>query len=321
MVAAKTVLVTGATGFLGRHVTELLARRDFRVFPVSRALGYDLTAPQAAFRAMLAVRPDVVVHLAARVGGIGANMTAPADFFRDNMQIGMNIIQASSDGGARLVMVGTVCSYPKDCPLPFKEEDFWNGYPEPTNAPYGIAKKALLVMMEAYRKQYGLKGCYLVPANLFGPGDNFDPRSSHVIPALIRKFVEAKEAGVRQVDCWGTGKATRSFLYVADAAEAILRAVERELDHEGLVNLPGGPSVSIEELASIIAGLVGYEGAIFWDRSKPDGQPLRAIDGQKAQKLLEWKPTMPFADGLKKAVDWYLEFRSGRYAKEKAPAP
>lgn len=302
--AGTRVLVTGGTGFLGQYVSQEVERLGAKVLPIGRKL-YDLRNETDALSVMLSARPDVVIHLAAKVGGIGANMAAPATFFRENMVMGLNMIHATAVAGAKLVMVGTVCSYPKFSPVPFKEADFWNGYPEDTNAPYGVAKKALFVMCRAYRQQHGLKYAYLVPANMYGPFDHFDEGASHVIPALIRRFTEAKEANLPEVVCWGTGKATRSFLFASDAAAAIAKACV-VLDHDDIVNLPGGPETSMADLAALVARACGYRGRIKWDPSKPDGQPRRLVDGAKAKELLEWSPTVGLAEGLRATVDWYL---------------
>jgi nucleoside-diphosphate-sugar epimerase len=305
---SRTVLVTGATGFLGQHVVAKLQEEGDRVFPVSRALGYDLRDRGEAYRAFLDSKPDVAVHLAARVGGIGANQENPDTFFTDNMRIGMNVVEAAASARSRLVVISTVCAYPKHCQVPFKEEDLWQGYPEETNAPYGLAKRTLIVMCSGYRAKRGLKFGYLVPCNLYGPLDNFDPSASHVIPALIRKFSEAVELGKPKVTLWGTGKATRSFLYVTDAADAIARAVDR-LDYDGPVNLPGCPETAIEDVAALIASLVGYNGAIFWNPERPDGQPRRAIDGTRAKELLGWEPSTPLDLGMKRTVEWWASSR------------
>lgn len=302
------ILVTGGTGFLGRYVCQKLSDAKALVLPISRRLGYDLTDEAQAYSAFLIARPDIVIHLAATVGGIGANMARPATFFRDNLKMGMNVVHAASAAGAKVVMLSTVCAYPRDCPVPFLEETLWDGYPESTNAPYGIAKKALLVMLQAYRNQHGLRFSYLIPCNLYGPGDNTDESSSHVIPALIRRFVEAREADAPQVTCWGTGKATRSFLYVEDAAQAIVQAAAG-LDDDRPVNLPGGPEIAMSDLAGKIASLVGYDGKIEWDASKPDGQPRRFIDGRRAEKLLGWKPETLLDEGLKKTIQCYKDKR------------
>lgn len=303
---SQTVLVTGATGFLGREVVARLQKDGKSVFPVSRRLGYDLRDRAEAYRAFLDARPEIAVHLAAQVGGIGANAEHPDTFFRDNMHIGMNVVEAAASAQARLIVISTICAYPKHAPIPFKEEDLWNGYPEETNAPYGLAKRTLAVMLSAYRSKRGLRYGYLLPANLYGPGDNFDPASSHVIPALILKFSQAVQRKVSKVTLWGTGKATRSFLYVSDAADAIARAVDR-LDDDRAVNLPGSPETTVEDLASLIAGIVGYTGAIYWNPEKPDGQPRRAIDGSRAKELLEWEPSTSLEEGMKKTIDWWNE--------------
>lgn len=279
-----------------------------QTMPLSRHTGYDLRNENEALQAMLATHPDIVVHLAGVVGGIGANVKQPATFFRDNMLMGMNVVHAASVGRAKIITVGTVCSYPKDGQLPFEEEAFWDGFPEPTNAPYGIAKKALLVMMQAYRKQFGLRFAYLIPSNLYGPGDHFEEGSSHVIPALVRRFVEAKEKGEKEVVCWGSGQVTRSFLFAADAAKAITIAAAT-LDMDDPVNLPGTEELTIGELSVMIAKLVGYAGKILWDGSKPDGQPRRMIDGTRAKDLLDWEPETKLAEGLKHTIAWYQENR------------
>lgn len=299
------VLVTGGTGFLGRHVCEALQAEGALAFPVSRKKHYDLRNEAEALSAVLAIHPDIVVHLAATVGGIGANMAAPATFFRENMLMGMNVVHATAVARAKLVCVGTVCSYPKNCPIPFVENNFWDGYPEETNAPYGVSKKALFVMCQAYRKQHRLHYGFLVPANLYGPGDSVDLDKSHVIPAMIRKFVEAKLRKESEVTCWGTGKPTRSFLHVSDAARAITLACAK-LDHDDIVNLPGGQETPMSELAGMIASIVGYRGKIVWDPSKPDGQPRRAIDGTRAKELLHWSPEIPLEKGLAETIEWYI---------------
>lgn len=305
------ILTTGGTGFLGKHTCEALNGAGAQVFPVSRTIGYDLRNEAEALSAILAVHPNIIVHLAATVGGIGANMAAPATFFRDNMSMGLNVVHAAALARARLVFLGTLCSYGKDTPIPFKEEDFWKEFPEPTNAPYGIAKKALLVMCQAYAKQHGLRFSYLVPCNMFGPGDNFNLETSHVIPGLVRKFAEAAEAGDKEVACWGTGKATRSFLYVRDAAKAITLACAGP-DHDGPINICGTQEISIADLAALVAKAVGYKGKIVWDSNKPDGQPRRFVDGTLAKKLLGWEPETSLEQGIKETVEWYLEYRNAK---------
>lgn len=297
------VLLTGASGFLGRYVTKEIEKAGARVIPISRATGHDLTLEGNALRAM-ETHPDIIVHLAARVGGIIANMDSPGTFFRDNLKMGVNMIEACAKHGFRIVIVGTICSYPKHCPVPFKEEDFWNGFPEETNAPYGIAKKALLTMCQAYRKEFGLKFGYVCPTNLYGPFDNFDDHSSHVIPAMIKKFMKAKEDKTLEMTLFGTGKVTRSFLYAQDAAEAVMVAAAG-LDYNDVVNLPGCPEISMKNLATLIARLVGYEGKINWDTSKPDGQPRRFIAGGRAKELLGWEPVTPLEGGIMTTVNWY----------------
>ena len=299
------VLVTGGTGFLGNYVMEILRERGATPISVSKSQGYDLRSEAETLQAFLAIQPDFVVHLAALCGGIGANMASPGRFFRENMQMGMNVVHATAVAGKKLVAVGSVCSYPKNTKSPFKEEDYWNGYPEETNAPYGIAKKALGVMMEGYRKEFGLRYAYLIPANLYGPLDHFDAEKSHVIPAMIRKFVEAKVKGAPEVVCWGTGKPTRSFLFAADAAEAIVRATYA-LDTDQIVNLPGKEEISMAALARMISDIVDYKGKIRWNAEAPDGQPKRFIDGTRAKEKLGWEPTTDLEAGLRVTVEWYL---------------
>jgi GDP-L-fucose synthase len=254
-------------------------------------------------------RPDVVIHLAARVGGIGANRAHPADFFYDNLMMGAQLMHESWRAGIdKFVAVGTVCAYPKHTPVPFRESDLWDGYPEETNAPYGLAKKMLLVQAQAYRAQYGFNAIYLLPVNLYGPGDNFDPADSHVIPALIRKIVEAKERNVPAVDVWGTGRATREFLYVGDAARGIVSAAER-YDGSEPVNIGSGMEISIRELAGLIARIVGYDGQLAFDSTKPDGQPRRCLDTSRAEEWFGFRAETEFASGLQHTVEWYLANR------------
>lgn len=302
------ILVTGGTGFLGRYVVETLRQLGAKPHPISKSTGFDLRNEADVLQATLLVKPEVVIHLAALCGGIGANQASPGRFFRDNMQMGMNVVHAASVAQAKLVTVGTVCSYGAVTPTPFKEENFWKGYPEPTNAPYGIAKKAVHVMMEGYRQEFGLHYAYLVPANLYGPGDHFEDEKSHVIPAMVKKFVEAAEEGKEEVVLWGTGKPTRSFLFVADAAQAVAIAADK-LDFPGIVNLPGHGEISMKDLAEKVAKLVGYAGKLSWDEKKPDGQARRSIDGTRAKKLLDWSPFTTLDAGLEATVQWYRDVR------------
>jgi GDP-L-fucose synthase len=300
----RRVLLTGASGFLGKFVHNKLGALGASVFPVSRRKGYDLRDESRCIQAFKDCNPDVAIHLAARVGGIMANMDAPGTFFNENMKMGMNFINTAHRFNARMVVVGTVCSYPKICPIPFKEEDIWNGYPEPTNAPYGIAKKALLVMLQAYEKEFGLKFAYLIPTNLYGPFDNFDDRTSHVIPAVIKKLIKARKEKFSRVMFFGTGTPTRSFLYVDDAAAAIARAAIDFSSREP-INLPGCDETSIKSLVRTIANKIGYKGEICWDPTKPDGQPRRAVDGTRAKELLGWAPSISLDKGIEDTVKWY----------------
>lgn len=301
------VVVTGGSGFLGRRVIERLEAEGAKEVVNIRSTEYDLRQP-AVVREMLAEwKPDVVIHLAAVVGGIGANMVSPGRFFYENAVMGIHLIEESRLAGVqKFVCVGTVCAYPKFAPVPFREDDLWDGYPEETNAPYGIAKKALLVQLQAYRDEYDFNGIYLLPVNLFGPGDNVDPATSHVIPALTRKFVEAAERGDDEVVCWGTGDASREFLYVDDAAEGIVAAT-RLYDSREPVNLGSGREITIRELAERIAELVGFAGRIVWDSSKPDGQPRRLLDTSRAEREFGFKAGTTLEDGLRATVDWYRQ--------------
>jgi GDP-L-fucose synthase len=304
---AKRVLVTGGSGFLGRPVCRRLAQRGTAEVIVPRRRDHDLTSPDAVTRLLEAARPDVIIHLAAEVGGIGANRASPGRFFYANLAMGLNLIEeARRLGVPKFVQVGTVCSYPKFAPVPFREEGLWEGYPEETNAPYGLAKKALLVMLQAYRHQYGMNGIYLIPVNLYGPGDNFDPATSHVIPALIRKCETARTQGSARVVCWGTGKATREFLYVEDCAEAIVRAAER-YDGPEPINLGSGEEISVAELARAIAEVTGFDGELAWDPSHPDGQPRRLADSTRAREQLDFTTSVSLHDGLTRTVAWYRE--------------
>jgi GDP-L-fucose synthase len=306
-VNGKRVLLTGGSGFLGERVRERLQEVGAADIFVPRRADYDLTEASAVARAFEDAQPDTVVHLAAEVGGIGANRDNPGRFFYANMAMGLHITEeARQRGTEKLVQVGTVCSYPKNTPVPFTEDELWNGYPEETNAPYGIAKKALLVMLQAYREQYGLNGVYLMPVNLYGPGDNFDLESSHVIPALIRKCEEARVAGRDEVVCWGTGSASREFLYVDDCAEAIVAATQR-YDGSEPVNIGASSEITIRELTELIARLTGFEGELVWDASKPDGQPRRCLDTARAREQFGFTASTSLEDGLQKTIAWFRQ--------------
>jgi GDP-L-fucose synthase len=300
------VLVTGGAGFLGSHVVGALRRRGCREVIVPRSHDYNLVNDSDVCRLLRETHPDVVVHLAARVGGIGANRDQPAVFFYDNLMMGAQMMHESWRAGvAKFVAIGTVCAYPKHTATPFREETLWDGYPEETNAPYGLAKKMLLVQAQAYRQQYGFNAIYLLPVNLYGPGDNFDPVNSHVIPALIKKFVEAKRRGLSEVEVWGTGRATREFLYVQDAAEGIVLAAQN-YDGDEPVNLGSGMEISIGQLAELIAQITGFEGRIIFDASKPDGQPRRRLDTERAAAWFGFRASTPFDQGLRETIQWYL---------------
>lgn len=305
----KRIVVTGGGGFLGTAVCRVLERRGVPVgqIVVPRRHAYDLTIESHVERLYADARPNLVIHLAAEVGGIGANMGQPGRFFFANMAMGLHLVEhARRNGIEKFVHTGTVCAYPKHCPIPFCEDDLWNGYPEETNAPYGVAKKAIFVMLDGYRRQYGLASAVTVPVNLYGPGDNFDPTTSHVIPALIRKCEEARLAGAEEVVCWGTGAATREFLYVDDAAEGIVRAAER-IEEPLPINLGGGVEIAIRDLVAKIASACGYAGRIVWDTAKPDGQPRRSLDITRAKTLLGWEPRQDFDTGLAATVAWWRE--------------
>ena len=307
--ASKRVMVTGGSGFLGSFVLEKLAERGCTHVCVPRASEFDLTKPAAITSALSAFEPDVVIHLAAVVGGIGANQDEPGRFFYENAIMGIELIEQSRRMGVeKFVCVGTVCAYPKFTPVPFSEDELWNGYPEETNAPYGIAKKALLVQLQAYRQQYGMNGVYVLPVNLYGPRDNFDLHTSHVIPAIIRKCIEARDSGEPTVTLWGTGSASREFLYAEDAAEGLLLAAER-YDDPDPVNLGAGFEITISDLAEEIAALTGFTGELVWDASKPDGQPRRSLDVRRAEERFGFEAQMPFSEGLKRTIAWYEEYR------------
>ncbi len=306
--AGKVIVVTGGSGFLGSHIVEALARHQPQEIRVPRSQEYDLRDPLAAQQVVQG--SDIVIHLAANVGGIGYNLENPATLFYDNLLMGVHTLHESYKAGVeKFVGVGTICEYPKFAPVPFKEDDLWNGYPEETNAPYGLAKKMLLVQAQAYQKQYGFPAIHLLPVNLYGPGDNFDPESSHVIPALIRRFCEAKEQRSPEVVVWGTGKATREFLFVRDAAQAILLAVQK-YDGNEPVNIGSSFEISIAELASLVAQLVGYDGKILFDASKPDGQPRRKLDVSRAREQFGFVSKTSFREGLRETVEWYQSSRT-----------
>ena len=304
------VVVTGGSGFLGRVVCQKLRERgvieDQLIVP--RRCDFDLIEPEAVRRLYTEARPDVVIHLAAEVGGIGANRDQPGRFLYSNLAMGMHLIEEARRVGLRkFVHTGTVCAYPKFASVPFKEQDLWEGYPEETNAPYGVAKKALFVMLDGYLQQYGLRSAVLVPVNLYGPHDNFDPHTSHVIPALIRKCIEARQRGDDHITCWGTGSASREFLYVEDAAEGIIRAAER-IDCPEPINLGTGQEIMIKDLVDLIANLCGFQGRIEWDPSLPDGQPRRCLDISRARRLLEWEARTSFEQGLRDTIDWWQAY-------------
>lgn len=302
----KQILLTGGAGFLGSHIFENLVRKrgvSKECIVVPKSAKVDLRVWSNCQKMVKDV--DVVIHLAARVGGIGFNQKYPGTLFYDNIIMGTQLMEASRLAEVKkFVQVGTVCAYPKFTPVPFKEDDLWNGYPEETNAPYGIAKKALLVMAQAYRKQYGMNAIYLLPVNLYGPGDNFNPESSHVIPAIIKKFVDAINAGDRQVVVWGTGKASREFLYVEDAAEGIVAATEK-YDKPAPVNIGAGKEITIKELVNLVAKLTGYRSEIIWDTSKPDGQPRRCLDVSRAREEFGFEAKTDFNEGLQKTIEWH----------------
>lgn len=303
----KKVTVTGGAGFLGTCLIKKLEERGANDIFVVRSEDYDLREVGPTVRMLEHAKPDIVIHLAARVGGIGANRASPAEFFYDNLMMGVPLMHYSCMMGVKkFVAIGTVCAYPKYAPVPFKEDDLWNGYPEETNAPYGLAKKMLLVQAQAYRQQYGFDAVFLLPVNLYGPGDNDDPESSHVVPAMIRKFLEAGSAGEDRVTLWGDGSATREFLYVEDAAEGIALATEL-YDRPEPVNIGSAYEVSIRELAKTIARLTGFGGRVEWDTSRPNGQPRRKLDTGRAEREFGFRASTPFEEGLARTIEWYRE--------------
>lgn len=301
----KRVVVTGGQGFLGSRVVAQLKEHDANDVTTFSSHDFDLTRQTEVARMYQDLRPEIIIHLAARVGGIGANRANPGRFFYENAIMGIEMMeQGRINGVEKYVQVGTVCAYPKFAPIPFSEDDLWEGYPEETNAPYGLAKKMLLVQAQAYRQQYGFDAIYLLPVNLYGPGDNFDPESSHVIPALIRKCIEARNRRDRSITVWGTGSATREFLYVDDCARAIVLAAERYNKSEP-VNLGSSSEISIKDLVTLIARLTGFKGEIVWDATKPDGQPRRKLNVERAQKEFGFESTVTFEEGLRHTIDWY----------------
>lgn len=312
----KKIVVTGGSGFLGGCLLERLRSHGATEIFVPRSSEYNLCLREQVESLYSEQRPELLIHLAATVGGIGANRNNPGRFFYENMAMGLHVIDEARRYGQleKLVIIGSTCSYPKHTPTPFHEEELWNGYPEETNAPYGIAKKALLVMAQGYREQYGLPSIYLIPANLYGPGDNFDPASSHVIPALIRKLVGAKETGAPSVEVWGTGSASREFLYAEDAAEGIALATLR-YEGKGPVNLGTGHEIRIDQLVDEIRVLVGYEGKIVWNTAQPDGQPRRSLDVQKALEEFGFQAKTDLKAGLAKTISWYRENLSRKVSR------
>src|SRR5262245_31079219 len=303
----KRVVVTGGSGFLGSYVVEALRDRGAEQVFVPRRRDYDLCDRANIRRLLEDVQPHVVIHLAARVGGIGANREHPAEFFYDNLMMGVPLLHESWAAGVeKFVALGTICCYPKHTPIPFREENVWDGYPEETNAPYGLAKKMLLVQSQSYREQYGFNSVFLMPVNLYGPRDNFDPASSHVIPALIKKCVEAKQRGDAEIVVWGDGSPTREFLYVQDASEGIVLAAERYCDSEP-VNLGSSNEISIKDLVEIVAKLTAFDGKIVWDTTKPNGQPRRCLDTSRAEKGFGFRARTSFTEGMQRTVDWYRE--------------
>lgn len=306
----QQVCVTGGAGFLGSFVLDELQKRGAEDIFVPRVEEYNLTEPDAVQRMLDDAQPDIIIHLAALAGGIGANQARPAEFFYQNLMMGVPLMHAAWEWGVKkFVAIGSICAYPKFAPIPFREEDLWKGYPEETNAPYGLAKKMLLVQAQAYRQQYDFNAIYLLPVNLYGPRDNFDLKSSHVIPALIRKCIEAQERGDERIVVWGDGSPTREFFYVQDAAHGIVLATERYNGKEP-INLGSGMEISIKDLIHLIADLSGFQGEIVWDTTKPNGQPRRRLDTSRAKQYFGFKAKMPFDEGLRRTIDWYKANRS-----------
>lgn len=308
--AGRRVVVTGGAGFLGSFIIDQLAALGPAAVVVPRSRAYDLRERDAIRQLLADARPDMIIHVAARVGGIGANREHPADFFYDNLMMGVQLMHESWQAGvAKFVALGTVCAYPKHTPVPFHEDELWNGYPEETNAPYGLAKKMMLVQSQGYREQYGFNSVFLLPVNLYGPRDNFDLHSSHVIPALIRKCLEARDTGATTIEAWGDGSPTREFLYVEDAAEGILLAAER-YNSSDPVNLGSSYEISIKDLTETIARLTGFDGRIVWDASKPNGQPRRKLDVSRARERFGFASRTTFEEGLRRTIAWYEQHRA-----------
>ncbi|MBN7774049.1 GDP-L-fucose synthase family protein [Clostridium aminobutyricum] len=303
----KRIVVTGGAGFLGKHVVKKLEEKGCKDIFIPRSKDYNLIHEADIIRMLHDFKPQIIIHLAAVVGGIGANRENPGRFFYENIMMGTQLMEQSRLFGVeKFVAIGTICAYPKYTPVPFNEDEIWNGYPEETNAPYGLAKKMMLVQSQAYREQYGFNSIYLLPVNLYGPHDNFDPNSSHVIPALIKKCVEAVEKGDDNIEVWGTGAATREFLYVDDCAEAIVLATEK-YEKSAPINIGAGREISIKDLVGILTELTGFVGEVIWDSTKPDGQPRRCLDTQKAEKEFGFKSKTDFEEGLKNTIQWYIE--------------
>jgi GDP-L-fucose synthase len=308
--ATKRICVTGGAGFLGTHLIRRLKEHGAKEIFVPQYPEYDLVREADIIRMIDTAKPDIIIHLAAKVGGIGANREKPGEFFYDNLMMGVQLIHQSwLKGVEKFVAIGTICAYPKYTPIPFKEEDLWNGYPEETNAPYGLAKKMLLVQSQAYREQYGYNSIFLLPVNLYGPGDNFNPASSHVIPALIRKYLEAKEQGASEIVAWGDGSPTREFIYAEDAAEGITLATEKYNSSEP-VNIGSSFEISIKDLTETIARLTGFDGTTRWDTSKPNGQPRRKLDTTRAREAFGFESKTDFEEGLKRTIAWYANERA-----------